>query len=256
MTQKKRHTRRLSPFFHPAFLISLLTVTTIADGMGNTLFAREKERITEQGSSIFYRSWRYATPKKHDEKDEGTKGKETAQPDFDLTEDKRENEKNTIGIEIEQEENGKIENVAKATTITPDEQTGTKPTNEKDRQEQTLCTLYFKFDQANYINEYKSEIDTILYYVALYPDDTILLTAHTDERGTVGYNQTLSERRAKQLYRSLIAKGIDGKRMECIGRSKLEPAIPHAKNEQEHQLNRRVVVSLRPAERKKEEKGE
>lgn len=105
-----------------------------------------------------------------------------------------------------------------------------------------VCILYFIFDQDNFIDDYKKEIEMIMNFIDYHKGANFQITGHTDTRGSIEYNQRLSERRAQKLKSILMNKGVDGKRLNTVGRSELELAIPNARNEKEHLLNRRVVI--------------
>ncbi|MEI2806927.1 MAG: OmpA family protein [Albidovulum sp.] len=64
---------------------------------------------------------------------------------------------------------------------------------------------------------------------------------HTDERGTPEYNQNLSERRAQAAVAELsrLQPGL-GQRLHPEGRGQNAPRIPHAADEAQHAVNRRV----------------
>ncbi len=104
------------------------------------------------------------------------------------------------------------------------------------------CILYFIFDQDNFISDYQKELEIIMNFIHYHNGAKFKITGHTDTRGTVEYNQRLSERRADKLKRILMERGIESNRLKTVGRSELELAIPDAKSEKEHQLNRRVVI--------------
>ncbi len=226
-----KHTLLNSTDFIRLFLIFSILLFSLST------YSKEKTRITERGSSLFYRSWRYPqvadNQKDKEDNDLAKDSIDNTLPDstFIAKNDSIGND-DTLDDSFNDNEisNGGNDNEDKTTIIPkmPD-----------------VCVLYFKFDQSNYTHDYTAEIDTILQFIDYHKGKDFILTAHTDERGTVAYNQALSERRAKQLFKTLVERGVDPKRLTCIGRSKLEPTIRNAKTEREHQLNRRVVISVR-----------
>ena len=243
------------------FLIFFITFFSL-----NT-FAKEKTRITERGSSLFYRSWRYPqvtdNQKDKEENDLAKDSLDKILPDSTLISQndsiKNDDTNNLIAQhspeteEADKGENGDKDHLADDILSggkSPDKDPSSQNLDNEDDNKNntaipTVCVLYFKFDQSNYTRDYSAEIDTILQFIDYHQGKDFLLTAHTDERGTVAYNQALSERRAKQLFKTLVERGVDPKRLTCIGRSELEPAIRNAKTEREHQLNRRVVISVK-----------
>ncbi len=67
----------------------------------------------------------------------------------------------------------------------------------------------------------------------------VRISGHTDERGSVAYNQTLSQNRAAAVKTALVREGIPAKKMETRGYSENQPLDP-GHNELAWQKNRRV----------------
>ena len=70
-----------------------------------------------------------------------------------------------------------------------------------------------------------------------------MIIGHTDQLGSGGYNQDLSERRATAAASYLVSEGVSGSRIATRGLGETEPA---ATNETEagRQANRRVEVAI------------
>ena len=83
--------------------------------------------------------------------------------------------------------------------------------------------ILFVFAQAEYYPEYQDTVDKIYSILKDNPTMTAELIAHTDNRGSVEANQSLSERRAKYVFDNLISKGIDPKRLKAIGKGESVP---------------------------------
>jgi outer membrane protein OmpA-like peptidoglycan-associated protein len=85
-----------------------------------------------------------------------------------------------------------------------------QPTIEKSKgslavsQEDTLATLAKDFKR----------------YLELKPDAHLTLTGHADVRGSVEYNQALSERRVTRTKLFLVEKGVPEAKIETLGRGK------------------------------------
>jgi outer membrane protein OmpA-like peptidoglycan-associated protein len=73
------------------------------------------------------------------------------------------------------------------------------------------------------------------------PDTNISITGHTDNTGNAGYNQTLSERRAKSVYDFLSEQGVNPMCMNYSGKGIHEPVADNNTVEG-RALNRRVEV--------------
>ena len=210
-------------------------------------FGWSKERITERGSSLFYRSWRYPVDDKQAIPDSVSTTPQadtlsTFQKDsLPAIAESREEQDTLPAPHINSAKMDEVvENTKKQDTLT-------SPQIDKKEEKGTLaninsCILYFKFDQDNFITDYSAEIDTLLQFIDFHKGEKFLIAGHTDERGTVAYNQILSEKRARKVYDVLIRRGISPTRLSTIGKSELSPLIPHAKNEKEHQKNRRVEL--------------
>ncbi|MBI4367527.1 MAG: OmpA family protein [Deltaproteobacteria bacterium] len=82
--------------------------------------------------------------------------------------------------------------------------------------------------------------------VAMLQDEPALkvrIEGHTDHRGSVEYNQALSERRAESVRAFFIANGIQAGRLQVWAFGETQPEVP---NTSAHNmwLNRRVVVQI------------
>ncbi|MCL2335575.1 MAG: OmpA family protein [Endomicrobia bacterium] len=77
----------------------------------------------------------------------------------------------------------------------------------------------------------------------MYPNNNILIEGHTDARGSVMHNQTLSENRAKSVKNFLVKEGVDDSRITAIGYGKLKPIATNATAAGMEQ-NRRVEIII------------
>jgi peptidoglycan-associated lipoprotein len=59
-----------------------------------------------------------------------------------------------------------------------------------------------------------------------YPNLTITVEGHADERGTREYNLALGDRRANAVENYLVAFGVDPRRINTISYGKERPAVP------------------------------
>lgn len=76
-----------------------------------------------------------------------------------------------------------------------------------------------------------------------YPGTDVVIVGHTDERGSEGDNQALSERRARVAADYLGSQGVSASRITTRGLGETEPV---ASNETEsgRQANRRIEVAI------------
>ena len=87
------------------------------------------------------------------------------------------------------------------------------------------------------------QLKQLLDFLQKYPDIKLEVRGHTDNVGSLAYNQTLSERRAKAVRGWLIEKGIAPERLTYTGFGSNEPldSNEHSKG---RSLNRRVEVKI------------
>jgi len=77
-----------------------------------------------------------------------------------------------------------------------------------------------------------------------YRKTAVVIQGHTDSVGSEGFNQSLSERRARAVENYLTYRGVDPQRMTSIGFGASAPVASNATPEG-RQRNRRVDVLLK-----------
>jgi outer membrane protein OmpA-like peptidoglycan-associated protein len=80
-----------------------------------------------------------------------------------------------------------------------------------------------------------------------YPGSDLLIAGHTDQIGSAGYNQSLSERRASAAANYLVSQGVRRTRVATRGMGETEPIAPNT-TEGGRQTNRRVEVAIYASE--------
>ena len=102
--------------------------------------------------------------------------------------------------------------------------------------------VFFGYDQSDISAEGKATLDRQAAWLKQYPNVSVTIEGHADERGTREYNLALGERRAKAVARFLEMQGISGSRLIVVSYGKEQP-IDSASNEQAWALNRRAEIS-------------
>jgi outer membrane protein OmpA-like peptidoglycan-associated protein len=102
--------------------------------------------------------------------------------------------------------------------------------------------ILFDFDKADIKPESKPQLDEIAKLLKANPKLHVLIVGHTDNKGQLGYNQTLSSKRAAAVV-AKIAKdyGVPAAQMTAVG---VGPAAPVATNDTDagQAKNRRVEL--------------
>jgi outer membrane protein OmpA-like peptidoglycan-associated protein len=103
--------------------------------------------------------------------------------------------------------------------------------------------VLFGFDQSDLSNDAKTNLDKLIQVLDSYPDTDIEVQGHTDSKGSLSYNQALSERRAIAVSGYLISKNVASDRLTVIGYGE---TLPKYLNETEdgRALNRRVEFMI------------
>jgi outer membrane protein OmpA-like peptidoglycan-associated protein len=102
-----------------------------------------------------------------------------------------------------------------------------------------LKNLFFAFDKANILPESEPELNRLYQFLIDNPTVRIKIVGHTDNKGTIQYNQTLSDNRAKSVLNDLIERGISASRLTSEGKNFSVP-VDTNDTEEGRANNRRV----------------
>jgi flagellar motor protein MotB len=106
----------------------------------------------------------------------------------------------------------------------------------------TLYGLFFDFNKANIQESSNEMLEQIALLLKNNPQLNVYVVGHTDMKGTLDYNLTLSKQRAEEVVQALIEKyGISPGRLTPEGVGPLVP-VSSNKNDDLRQLNRRVEL--------------
>ena len=104
--------------------------------------------------------------------------------------------------------------------------------------------IFYEFNKSRLTEESRKELDNYISYFDEYPEMKVEIGSHTDARGTSAYNQKLSEARAKSVVDYLVTRGIAQNRLVWRGYGKEDLLVKNARNEAEHQANRRTIFKV------------
>lgn len=91
--------------------------------------------------------------------------------------------------------------------------------------------------------ENKAILDKAVTHLKALPEANLVITGHTDNRGSAEMNQKLSESRAKAVKDYLVSKGVDASKLEAKGVGFEHPVASNA-TEQGRFKNRRIEFVL------------
>lgn len=101
--------------------------------------------------------------------------------------------------------------------------------------------VYFGYDQYDLTPEARSTVERQAQWMKTYPNVSVMVEGHCDERGTREYNLALGEKRANAVRNYLISNGVQAGRVQSISYGKERPAIMGA-DETSWAQNRRGVL--------------
>lgn len=110
--------------------------------------------------------------------------------------------------------------------------------------------ILFGFDQSNLTASAMTNLDKVVEVLRKYPDTNIEVQGHTDSKGTVSYNQDLSERRATSVSNYLSQQSVVSSRLTTKGFGENSPKYSNENMDGQTQ-NRRVEFLITANEKMK-----
>lgn len=106
-------------------------------------------------------------------------------------------------------------------------------------------SITFPVNSAVVKSSLVGSLNTLANSMNEYPNTTVEVVGHTDNTGTVAYNQALSEQRARAVRGVLIGGGVNGGRIVAYGAGETRPVASNADGAGRQQ-NRRVEIFITP----------
>jgi len=128
-----------------------------------------------------------------------------------------------------------------ASTATTAPTTSIRPGSAEDFRANVGDRVFFAFDRSDITPEARRTLERQAEWLKRYPNVTVTIEGHCDERGTREYNLALGERRATAAKNVLVALGIPANRITTISYGKERPAVVGS-NESAWAQNRRAVT--------------
>jgi outer membrane protein OmpA-like peptidoglycan-associated protein len=111
-----------------------------------------------------------------------------------------------------------------------------------------LERVFFKSDQAVIERRSYPVLENVVAVIKNHPEmKHVLVEGHTDNRGPEDYNQDLSDRRAAEVMKFLVDRGIARERLKAQGFGPTRPVADNATSEGRDK-NRRVVFTVLDAD--------
>lgn len=114
--------------------------------------------------------------------------------------------------------------------------------------------IFFDFDKWNITTNSKVDLELIVDIMRNHPEMKITIESHTDRRGTLKYNDRLSDRRAKSTKDYIVSRGIAderivsakgfGERNLLISDEAIDAMSSRTEKEVAHQKNRRSYFRI------------
>lgn len=123
--------------------------------------------------------------------------------------------------------------------VQPEPEKPKPPEPKPELREEQLQTVYFDFDKYNLRPDAKSSLDANFALLQQFSNVIIKIEGHCDERGTVEYNLSLGEKRAKSVMDYLTGLGVSASRVTIISYGKERP-VDAGHNETAWAKNRRA----------------
>ena len=119
--------------------------------------------------------------------------------------------------------------------------TAVQPGSAEDFKTNVGDRVFFDFDKSEIKQEGRTVLQRQAEWLKKYPNVTVTVEGHCDDRGTREYNLALGERRATAVKKMLVALGVPANRVSTISYGKERPAVV-GDNEAAWAQNRRGVT--------------
>jgi peptidoglycan-associated lipoprotein len=117
------------------------------------------------------------------------------------------------------------------------------PGSQQDLEASAGDRVLFAFDRSDITPEAQQILARQADWLRRYPNVTVTIEGHCDERGTREYNLALGERRAQAVKNVLVASGISASRVSTISYGKERPIVVGS-NEEAWAQNRVAITTV------------
>jgi outer membrane protein OmpA-like peptidoglycan-associated protein/tetratricopeptide (TPR) repeat protein len=107
-----------------------------------------------------------------------------------------------------------------------------------------LRNILYAYNKWDLLPESYTELNTLVTLMQKNPTLIIEIRSHTDSRGSIKSNQTLSEKRAQSVVEYLVNAGIPRTHLRAKGYGKSQLLIKPERSEADYQANRRTEFTV------------
>ncbi len=119
---------------------------------------------------------------------------------------------------------------------------GVRPGSAEEFQDRVGDRVFFGFDRYDLTPKARDVIERQSDWLKRFPDITVTVAGHADERGTREYNLALGERRANSVKNYLVALGVEPNRVRTVSYGKEQPVDPRSAEDAWSKNRRGVTV--------------
>jgi len=118
-----------------------------------------------------------------------------------------------------------------------------EPTIAQLNQDGVLATVFFAYNSNDLDDAAKATLQANATWLKAHPKYVVQIGGHCDDRGSIGYNVALGDRRAQAVKDYLIGLGVNGASLVAISFGEEQPLDP-AQNEAAWAKNRRAQFTI------------
>jgi outer membrane protein OmpA-like peptidoglycan-associated protein len=112
----------------------------------------------------------------------------------------------------------------------------------------SMSDILFDIGKATLTADLKTNLAKIAGILTIFKDSKVIVEGHTDNQGSAGYNQQLSEKRALHVLELLTEQGVAPERLTAVGYGFTRPVADNETKEG-RQKNRRVDLVVQDPRR-------
>lgn len=103
--------------------------------------------------------------------------------------------------------------------------------------------VFFDFDRSDISTSAMETVKSQAKWLTMYGCPKVVISGHTDKRGTRDYNLSLGERRANALKMALVNEGVKADRIHVVSYGK-EKTVVEGNNERAYAENRVSITAV------------